>query len=64
MFVVYVTERKYEWAQVRAVYASKNGSTFMYTFIDEHVRATSRLRVVVHFLERYADENESENSQC
>ena len=27
------------------------------------MRANSRLRVVVHFLERYADDNESDNSR-
>ena len=52
------------WAQVRAVFANKNVSTFVHTFIYEHMRANSRLRVVVHFLERYADADESDNSRC
>ena len=62
MFLVYLCGRV--WAQVRAIFASKNESTCVHTFIYEHMRANSRLRVVAHFLERYADENESDNSQC
>ena len=62
MFVVYMCDSV--WARVRAVFANKSVSTFVHKFIYEHMRANSRLRVVVHFLERYADGNESDNSQC